>query len=194
MLKRLASIALPVSLTVVGLGCSASDEPEGPAQAVGPSEGGSDSVGPTGGTVSSFGGTGGFVVDEGLGLTSSVFGSLEDLVGAGGNGIVVEPCDYGDAPTCDFGRVDTCCSHLACSHASSNPDDTYPIEACEGLLSCVQSNPGCSTAANPVCFLDSAGQEDPSSICADEVYLASHTDPEGPYAFTLQLINCLCGY
>jgi hypothetical protein len=197
MQKRFAAIALLASLAVIELACGASDDPEGPPQAAGPGDGGTGSTTPgTGATVSSFGGTGGFVVDDGVGLTSSVFGSLDELIGAGGGGsVVVEPCDYGASPTCDYGRVNTCCSHLACIGAAdpTNPDDTQPVQACENLISCVQTN-GCSTAANPFCFLDAAGQEDENSPCAQEVYNAAHTEADGPYAHTLELINCLCGY
>ncbi len=194
MQKTIILLTTAIAWVAAGAACSASNEVDDPSPAPESTGGTDDPVTGTGGSVVGAGGTGGLVVDEGVGLTSSVFGSLADLLAAGGGGVVIEPCDYGPTPTCDFTRLQGCCSHLDCSKASRNPDDTYPIEACQGLLACAQANPDCSTATNPFCFFDAAGEEDPNSVCADEVYLASHTDPEGPYAFTLELMKCACGY
>ncbi len=123
----------------------------------------------------------------GIGLYSSVF---EPAAGAGGGGEVVIECDY-SAPGCDFSRMEGCCEPLACTHANgANVWDTYPIESCQALIACMRENPGCSTAEDPLCLMD----EDPSGPCLDETYAASHTDPEGPYAWTVELMRCVCGY
>ncbi len=125
---------------------------------------------------------------DGIGLYSSVF---EPAAGAGGGSepVVVE-CDY-STPGCDYTRLQGCCEPLACTHANgADVWDTYPIEACEALVACMQANPACTTAEDPLCFMN----EDPNGPCIDETYAASHTDPEGPYAWTLELMRCVCGY
>ncbi len=123
----------------------------------------------------------------GIGLYSSVF---EPAAGAGGGGEMLLECDY-STPGCDYTRLQGCCEPLACTHANgADVWDTYPIESCEALVACMQENPGCTTAEDPLCFMD----EDPNGPCIDETYAASHTDPEGPYAWTLELMRCVCGY
>jgi hypothetical protein len=133
------------------------------------------------------GGAAGAAGMGGTGLTSDEFGSAGTSSADGGS---VAPCDYGATPTCDFTRVETCCSQYACERASSDPWNTYPIESCQALVACVQAHPGCSTASAPLCFQDG----DTSSPCLDEGYQASHEDPEGPFAFTLKQMKCVCGY
>ncbi len=117
-----------------------------------------------------------------------------DVFGAGSQGATGEPsipaCDY-STPGCDFTRLDGCCSAKACSHASgADVFNTYPVESCEALLSCVQSHPECGGKDDPLCF----GNEAPDAPCLQEGYLASHTDPDGPFAWTLDLMACVCGY
>lgn len=125
---------------------------------------------------------------EDAGLGSDVFGSSAGSGGTGGTG---SACDDSASPSCDFSRVETCCSHLACEKANgADVFNTYPIESCQALVACVQSNPGCSSASDPLCF----GDEDPSAPCLNEGYLASHNDPDGPFAWTVALMTCLCGY
>lgn len=123
----------------------------------------------------------------GAGLTSSMFGSGGLSNPDAGS---VPACDYGTAPSCDFTRVDNCCSQYACENATSDPWDTYPIESCQALVACVQANPGCSTASDPLCFQDGAT----GAPCLDEGYQASHEDPSGPFAFTVKQVKCVCGY
>jgi len=192
----LLGLPLCAALAGCGLACSSSDDGLDPPVASGqPGTGGEgNSEVATGGFVANAGGTGGYVVDDGVGLTSPVFGSLDDLVGSGGGGGTLVACDYGAAPACDFTRVDGCCSPLDCSQAATNPDDTHGIEMCENLIACIQDHMDCSTADNPFCFLDANGEEDNNSPCAEEVYATSHREPDGPYPATLALMNCICGY
>jgi hypothetical protein len=117
-----------------------------------------------------------------------------DVFGAGAKGATGEPsipaCDY-STPGCDFARIDGCCSPKACSHASGvDVFNTYPVESCDALLACVQSHPGCSTKDDPLCLQNEA----PDAPCLDEAYQASHTDPDGPFAWAAELMACVCGY
>jgi hypothetical protein len=136
------------------------------------------------------GGRGGAAGAAGMGGT----GLVSDMFGNGGEGNPdggsVAACDYGATPTCDFTRVDDCCRQYACQKASSDPWNTYPIESCQALVACVQAHPGCSSASDPLCFQDG----DSSSPCLNEGYQASHEDPEGPFAFTMKQLQCVCGY
>lgn len=119
------------------------------------------------------------------GLHSDVFGS-----GSIASTPTVVACDY-SSPGCDFARVDGCCSEKACVHASgADVFDTYPVESCEALLECVQGHPGCGTKDDPLCFRNEA----PGAPCLQEGYLASHEDPDGPFAWTAALMACVCGY
>lgn len=174
----------------VAAGCQAGGREGGPTAALAPGAS-AGAAGASGGGRAT-GGTGGVVAgaeDGGVGLTSSVFGSLEELLGTGGENAVAA-CDYGASPGCDFTRAEGCCSHLSCVHATDDPYDVHPVEACEALVACVQSHPGCSSAADPLCFQD----ENPDGPCLTEAYTASHEDPEGPFAFTEDLMRCICGY
>lgn len=175
-------------LTLVA-GCSQANDMKSPGAAV--DGGASTSTGgaATTGGGASLGGTGTVLppVEENTGLTSPVFGSIDDVVPDAGGG--PEPCEYPTPPTCDYTRIDGCCSHLACSKASgSDVDNPYPIESCNALVACVQANPGCSTADDPLCFGNEAGP------CVDEGYQASHEDLEGPFWWTVDLMRCVCGY
>lgn len=150
-----------------------------------PGSGGSAPTPGVGGAGSGGAPTGGAA---GAGLTSSVLDPDDEVDGSAGAG---PACDYSESSGCDFERVTGCCSALACEKASgANVFDTYPVESCEALVACVQANPGCSTAEDPLCFQDEA----PTAPCLREGYQASHTDPDGPFAWTVELMNCLCGY
>lgn len=188
-----ARVAVVVGATLL-LACSA-----GGGGAAEPGRGGGSggqSSGGSGGTVSATGGvapgvtgaTGGMVVvgSGGVGLYSSVF---EPAAGAGPGEPGVEPCDYEAVPGCDYARIDGCCERVSCQHASPDPWDTYPVDTCNELVACVRTA-GCSTASDPLCFMD----EDPSGPCLDEIYAAQHSDADGPYAFALELMKCVCGY
>lgn len=123
----------------------------------------------------------------GTGLVSDVFGRG----GLGGTAGGLAACDYPDPPECDFARVDGCCKPFACERANgADVFDTYPVESCRALVECVQANTGCSSAADPLCFQD----ENPSAPCLMEGYQASHTDLDGPFVWTRELVKCVCGY
>lgn len=139
---------------------------------------------PAGGGVAGTAGSGG---DGGSGLSSDVFGSG----GTSGTGTTTEACDDSSEPACDWSRIDGCCKAFACERAAgSDVFNTYPVESCQALIACVQANEGCSTASDPLCFQD----EDPDAPCLMEGYQASHTDPDGPFAWTAALVSCVCGY
>lgn len=151
-------------------GAAGDDEPLAPPVSSGGS-GGADASSATGGT----------------GLTSSSFGDDDD------NPSQDEPeaCVYELPPSCDWSRVEGCCAPYACERASgTDVFNTYPVESCQALVACVQANPGCSTASDPLCFQN----EDPSAPCLLEGYQASHNDPDGPFAWTAELVRCVCGY
>lgn len=133
------------------------------------------------------GGAAGSAGTAGAGLTSNEFGNGGTSNADGGS---VVACDYGTTPSCDFTRVENCCSQYACEKATSDPWNTYPIESCQALVACVQAHPGCSTASDPLCFQDGNS----SSPCLNEGYQASHEDPQGPFAFTVKQVKCVCGY
>ena len=190
-------LALFVSAAATGSSCGASDsntatfgqaQPGDEGAAGNTSRAGTGGFGPQADTYRS-------VVDPPVNLTSPVFGSLEDLVRAGGRaGLPGVACEYGDSPTCDFTRVDNCCSHLACKSVTDDPDDTFSTRACEALVSCVKTNVGCSTPSDPVCFLGADGRDDPNALCATEAYNAGHSDADSSFEHAVELINCLCGY
>lgn len=144
-------------------------------------------AGPTGGsTVAPLGGappthTGG------VGLYSEVF---EPIPGAGSGGSTAAPvCEPTTA--CDFTRQTGCCERLSCDHANrADVWNSHPIEACKALVKCVQDHPGCTTASDPLCFQNEAA----TAPCLTEGYNASHNEPDGPFAYTLELMRCLCGY
>lgn len=189
--RTLAQLLLVPSLAFAcaqGSDLDALDAPSGDAGSP-PQSGaaGSTPLAPSAGGFGS-GGSAGSGGSGGEALTSS---SLDPNAGGGTGGIAAPACDYGATPTCDFTRETGCCSHLACQKASgANVFDTYPVESCQALLTCIQANPGCSSASDPLCFQDEA----PTAPCLDEGYRASHTDPDGPFAWTKTLVECLCGY
>jgi hypothetical protein len=191
MVPRWRGSARPAGVGLLLVACGASGGP--PAPGTGSGTGGAATT-PSGGAAtapsggSSLGGTTS-TGDGGIGLYSPVF---EAAAGAavGGGGTAPIACDY-TTPGCDLTREAGCCEPLACDHANgADVWNTHPIEACRALLDCVQANPGCSTAADPLCFMD----EDPNGPCLQQIYDASHTDADGPYAWTLDLMRCLCGY
>jgi hypothetical protein len=133
------------------------------------------------------GGTAGMGGNGGSGLSSDVFGS-SGVTGSGGSAAA---CDYGASAICDWTRVEGCCSQWACEKAAgADVFNTYPVESCQALVACVNEHSGCSNAADPLCFQN----ENPAAPCLNEAYQASHTDPEGPFAWTVELVNCVCGY
>lgn len=135
----------------------------------------------TGGVTGHAGDTG----TGGTGLTSGEFGSEEPDPES------PEQCEPLATPTCDWSRVDGCCQEHACTRASgADVFNLYPVESCEDLVSCVQAHPGCSTPEDPLCFRNEA----PDAPCLREGYQASHEDPDGPFAWTAELVRCVCGY
>lgn len=121
----------------------------------------------------------------GEGLTSGEFGSEEPPAEA------AEQCEPLETAACDWSRVDGCCRDHACERASgADVFNTYPVESCQALVACVQAHPECSTPDDPLCF----GDEAPGAPCLDEGYQASHQEPDGPFAWTVELVRCVCGY
>jgi hypothetical protein len=188
-------------LSSLAISCAQATEFDGPAPAfverggAGATAGTSGSLGSAGTTGGVAGsatggtaGTSGIAGSGGTGLTSDVFGDGGPPSGAAG---ATGGCEYPNPGECDFARVDGCCLPLACERANgSDVFNTYPIESCQALVACVQAHPGCSTAADPLCFQN----EDPNAPCLMEGYQASHNDPEGPFAWTAELVRCVCGY
>ena len=190
---RYLGLILPALMAALAGACGAGGggDPPSASTETGGSAGAGTTVATGGNYVRSAGGTGGIGVEEETGLTSAVFGSLDDLVGSGAGGANPTACDYGDVPSCDMTRIEGCCSHLACEFAPANDEwDTYGMETCESLLDCVEQHPGCSTADDPVCFV-TGGEDAP---CRQLGYAAGHEDPDGIFAFTVELVRCLCGY
>ncbi len=181
-----------LSLAVLCCACAISGEPPSAASdglggsrpALATGGGGGGTGGSASGAVAGAPLTGG-VSNTGGSLVSDVFG-LSAPEASGG----ASACD-GPVAQCEWSRLDGCCKHLACERANgADVFNLYPVQSCQALLACVRAHPGCSNADDPLCF----GAEDPGAPCLNEGYQASHTDPAGPYAWTVELVRCVCGY
>ena len=184
MVPRRSFIPLALTMALAGAwACARADEGSLPES--GP--GGAPTTGPTGPTApgtGGFDGSAGETGSGGAGLTSGEFGSDEPAPDA-----PVE-CEPLDTNTCDWSRLDGCCRAHACERASgTDVFNTYPVESCQSLVACVQSHAGCSNPDDPLCFRDEA----PDAPCLSEGYQASHEDPDGPFAWTADLVRCVCG-
>ncbi|HET9956779.1 MAG TPA: hypothetical protein VFQ61_19925 [Polyangiaceae bacterium] len=203
MTNRSLSGAVFMFALLIGCGAAEDTPPSSPGNsggrvgAGGKASGGTTSAGGTTSSVTSGGtavvgggGTSTSSSSAGIGLYSSVFEAGGTSAG-GTSGAPPVVCDDSEPGTCDWTRVEGCCKQWACNRA--NGEDVFnprPITACEALVTCVRANPGCSTASDPLCFQD----EKPTAPCLDEGYLASHEDPDGPFAWTEHLVRCVCGY
>lgn len=133
------------------------------------------------------GDSGGQTGSGGTGLSSNVFGPKAGASNGGG----AAACDGATSGDCDWTRVEGCCKPLACERANgTDVFNTYPVESCRALIACVQAHPGCSNADDPLCFQE----EDPSAPCLQQGYQASHSDADGPFAWTVMLVQCVCAY
>lgn len=188
-------LALGVALAGALFACATAVEPSAEgrvAAAAGTGSGGSaGSAGsplPPAAGGGGLGAAGGPNAAGGTGLTSGVFGPGSGA--GGGAGTATVGCEA-TTSACDWSRLTGCCKPLACERASgTDVFNTYPVESCQALVTCVQAHPGCSTASDPLCFQDEA----PGAPCLQEGYQASHTDPDGPFAWTEDLVRCVCGY
>jgi hypothetical protein len=73
---------------------------------------------------------------------------------------------------------------------ATSTDSGYCLGACSGVFDCVKRNPGCSTAADPVCAAREAGRP---KACTTAWESAGESRDSGPSAFAFELIQCLCG-
>ncbi len=84
------------------------------------------------------------------------------------------------------------CESKSCAAAcpATSVDSGHCLGAYSGVFDCVKRNPGCSTAADPVCAAREAGQP---KACTMAWESAGKSRDSGPSAFAFELIQCLCG-
>ncbi len=167
------------------------EEPQGGSPAAGTGGSAAMSSTPSGGA--------GFAVEgqpwaeegtAGVGLVSGVFG---DPLNIGTSPVEPVDCTHPAPGTCDWARVDEgCCSDYQCIHATTDPDDSWPIQACQALVDCIRTeNPGCSIATDPLCAARNGSE---TSVCTEPYETGGTTDEGSASAFVRAAITCVCGY
>ena len=111
------------------------------------------------------------VEDEGSGVNST-----------GGRATSTDGCSWNDAR----------CDDKACAKVCPDPstDGSHCLGACTSVVDCVKRNPGCRTAADPLCAKRNVlGQV---NVCTDPWEMAGGNEDSAPGKAAREFIECLC--
>lgn len=139
----------------------------GRASSAGSGGGGASATGGRAGGSGGSGGTGG--TSRATGGTAGVTGSSAD---------------------CDFDAAE--CAELSCAEACPTDMGTYCATACQAIIDCIDDNPMCGTAVDPMCVRRNGGMP---AKCTSVWESGSGTStPVGAPAKTaITFFNCACG-
>ena len=139
---------------------------------------------PFGNTGGATGNTGGSAGKSAGGAAGGVGGSAGGAGGKSGGG------GGGGADSCNWAM----CTQEQCSSACPTNMGDYCATACGAIITCIRANPGCGTAADPMCVNRKAGTG-AANVCTAqwESGSGSASPPGAPAQAAINYFKCACG-
>ena len=121
-------------------------------------------------------------------LVASCLLPKAELVDDDGAGVQPTGGNAGSTASCLDANRDRC-EAKSCDSVCTEDDGDYCRKSCRAVLDCVRKNPGCMTAADPVCTQRTVGQP---NVCTTLWESAAGLEGMPAQVAARDYIQCLC--